>query len=462
MGLEARFPDLVDLPEPRRRNELREPVPELLEPGVAADGAPGEVVYQSPLTGRSLERDPSESGLDDEIGFSRASLLAFRQGLAAAGRPAGEVPIRLVEFTRAFYLGGTEAQLVELLRGLPRHYLVRVGVLDEKGPLLDSVRALGHAPRAFPLGDRFVRPATALQIARLATWLRHERVELLHVHDFAATLIAVPSAKLAGAKVVVSRLDLAHYHSPAQRALLAQLTRLADHVIVNAEAIRSQLVREDRVARDRISLVRNGIDLARFDARAREGLASPLPDTHGEPVLVHVANMNHPVKRQEDLLGAIARLHRGGTSLRAFLVGDGPRRPELERLAAQLGVSERVHFLGHRTDVPAIYARATLGVLCSSAEGLSNAIIEGMASRLPMVVTDVGGSAELVGHGARGWVVPGKTPFALANAIGEVLATAEHARDLGRRARAFVERELTLERMVMGHDAVYRCVCSTT
>jgi glycosyltransferase involved in cell wall biosynthesis len=447
-------------PEPALRNELRGPVPELGDPAFPTMGAPGEILYETPLDAPVLPAEEPELVLDDELGFSRGALRAFRGGLDAAGRPA-PLPIRLIEFTRAFYLGGTEAQLVELLRGLPGHYRVRVGALEAKGPLLGAVCELGLTPQTFPLGARFLRPSTAVQIARLARWLRDEHAELVHVHDFAATLIAVPAAKLAGARVVVSRLDLAHYHSPLQRAVLASLTRAADHVIVNAEAIRTQLMLEEEIPGARISLVRNGIDLPRFDRRLTEGLSQPLPETHGEPVLVHVANMNHPVKRQEDLLLALGRLRLGGRALHAFLVGDGPRRPELERLAASLQLADRVHFLGHRTDVPAILGRASMGVLCSSAEGLSNAIIEGMAARLPMVVTDVGGSAELVGHGAHGWVVPAHEPRALAAAIAEVLASPERAREAGARARAYVERELTIDQMVRSHDAVYRCVCSS-
>lgn len=374
-------------------------------------------------------------------------------------RPEGaSAPIRLVEFTRAFYLGGTEVQIVELLRGLGPRYRVSVGVLDLKGPLLPEVERLGHVPRAFPLSGGFARPNTAVQIVRLAAWLRREKIELVHVHDYTATLIAVPAAKLAGCKVVVGRLDLAHWHSPAQRLVLAQLSRMADHVIGNADVIRTLLVEGEGIPAHRVSVVRNGLDLPRFDARRREGLKAPLPDTGGAPVVIHVANMNHPVKRQEDLISAVAQVNRYGTPLHAYLVGDGPRRRELEQLAQSLGVKEQVHFLGHRTDVPAVYERGTMGVLCSTHEGLSNAIMEGMASGLPMVVTHAGGNPELVKHEERGLVVPVEAPVTLANAFQRLLDDPVRAREMGQKARAFVERELTLQHMVASHDAVYRHV----
>jgi glycosyltransferase involved in cell wall biosynthesis len=370
----------------------------------------------------------------------------------------GREPLRLVQFTRSFHIGGTEVQVLELLRGLPPSYQLQVSVLDDAGPLMGSLWKLGYAPEAFPLKGSVAQPNTLYQVYRMARWLKANRVQLVHVHDFYSTLIAVPAAKLAGAKVIVGRLDLSHWQGRARRAVHARLTRMADHVIANAEAIRNMLVAEEGLPASRVSVIHNGLDLNRFDGRVREGLKAPLPDTGGAPVVVHVANMNHPVKRQEDLLLALAMLRHGGTRLHAYLVGDGPRRPELEKLAAELGVADTVHFLRHRTDVPAICARATFGVLCSTAEGMSNAVMEGMASGLPMVVTRVGGNTDLVRDGERGLVVSPEQPAQLAQAFAQLISNPEKSRDMGRAARDFVARELSLEKMIRVHDALYQQV----
>ncbi|MFY2559216.1 spore coat polysaccharide biosynthesis glycosyltransferase ExoK [Corallococcus terminator] len=370
----------------------------------------------------------------------------------------GTRPMRLVQFTRSFHIGGTEVQVLELLRGLPSSYQLQVSVLEDAGPLMGAVWKMGYAAETFPLKGSVAQANTAYQVMRMARWLKSNRVDLVHVHDFYSTLIAVPAAKLAGTKVIVGRLDLSHWQGKARRAVHSRLTAMADHVVANAEAIRRLLVEEEGLPASRISVIHNGLDLARFDARMKEGLKAPLPDTGDAPVIVHVANMNHPVKRQEDLLLALAMLHHGGTPVHAFLVGDGPRRKSLEKLAAELGVSDTVHFLRHRTDVAAIYARATLGVLCSSAEGMSNAVMEGMAAGLPMVVTRVGGNTDLVRDGERGLVVPAERPAQLAQAINQLLANPEKARRMGRAARDFVARELSLERLIRLHDALYQRV----
>ncbi|MFE8597511.1 glycosyltransferase [Archangium violaceum] len=369
-----------------------------------------------------------------------------------------EEPLRLVQFTKSFHIGGTEVQVLELLRGLPPSYRVQLAVLQDQGPLMESVLKLGFSPEVFPLHGSLARPNSALQVLRLARWFHTQRVELVHAHDFYSTMLVVPAAKMAGTKVIVGRLDLAHWHGAARRALLRSLTLMADHVVGNAEAIRRMLVEEEGLPPERVSVIPNGLDLTRFHARMREGLKAPLPDTRGAPVVVHVANMNHPVKRQEDLLRALAMVRLKGQTLHAFLVGDGPRRAELEQLAGSLGLTDTVHFLGHRADVPAVYARADFGVLCSTAEGMSNAVMEGMAAGLPMVVTRVGGNPELVADGVRGLVVPPLRPQAMTEAFCTLLADRELGRRMGAEARAFVERELSLERLVRRHDVLYRRV----
>ncbi len=370
----------------------------------------------------------------------------------------GPDKVRLMQFAKSFYLGGTETQVVELLRGLPRNYETQVSVIYNTGPLLEQVWQMGHIPRAFPLEGSFVSPNGAWQIAKLAAHLKKSRVQLVHAQDFYSTLICVPAARLAGCKVIVSRLDLAHWYGKARHGVLAGLTRLADHTIANAEAVKQFLIDKERLPSSRITVIRNGLDVNDFDARRRKGLEAPLPEVGGGKVAVHVANQSHPVKRQEDLLAALSILRREGHDLHVFFVGDGGRRPMLQAQAKSLGIEKYAHFLGHRTDVPAIYAKAHLGVLCSNAEGLSNAVMEGMASKLPMVVTDVGGNPELVQDGVRGFVVPKEQPKELARAIGRVLADERTAVAMGDAGRRFIETELTRRSMVERHDRLYRQV----
>ena len=167
-----------------------------------------------------------------------------------------------------------------------------------------------------------------------------------------------------------------------------------------------------------------------------------------------VANL-HPVKGQEDAIDAVAGLAPKHPKLHLLLVGDGERRPTLVARAAARGIGERVHFAGHRTDVPAILAHGDVLVSSSHAEGLSNSVIEGMAARLPVIATAVGGTPELIVEGRTGMLVPPRAPEALARALDHVLADDALARRLGNAARRFVEQELSVERMALAFAALY-------
>ncbi|HCF61647.1 MAG TPA: glycosyl transferase family 1, partial [Myxococcales bacterium] len=283
---------------------------------------------------------------------------------------------------------------------------------------------------------------------------------MVHAHDFYTALLAVPAARLAGTRAIVGRLDLAHWLNVPQRVALAAATRSAHHVVANAEAIKRAIVETERLPAERVSVVHNGIDLARFDSDLGGPLAGPLPPLEGRTVIVHVANMTHPVKAQEVLFEALRALRARRPEVLLLLAGDGPRRAGLEELAAAMGLAGAVCFLGRRSDVPAILARGDIGVLCSSAEGLSNAIIEGMAASLPMVVTDAGGNGELVRDEENGFVVPIGSSTMLASRL-EMLARARPLRTkMGQAGRAFVEHELRLERLLERHEALYRKVLS--
>jgi L-malate glycosyltransferase len=168
--------------------------------------------------------------------------------------------------------------------------------------------------------------------------------------------------------------------------------------------------------------------------------------------------MHHPVKGQDVLLRAWREVARARPDARLVLVGDGARRPELERLAQELGVAASVAFAGYRRDAPALLARADLAVSSSRAEGISNAVLESMAARLPVVATAAGGTPEVVREGVTGWLVPPGHAPALARRLLDVLAAPDGGRRMGEVGRAFVAREFSVERMRAGYDALYASV----
>jgi len=333
-----------------------------------------------------------------------------------------------------------------------------VGCLEASGPLLEAVRALGHEPEVFPLHGSMMQPNTGVQIARMAALIRAEGIRIVHATDFNTNLLGLAAARLAGAKAVISRVDLGHlragfgkWHRRAEKLH----ARFAHLVVANADAVRDLCIREEGVKPENCVVVRNGIDLAHFDGAAANGLQAPLPLPAGAPGVAVIGNL-WPVKGHRTLVEAVSRLPAELRQVRFLCAGEGPEREALTARIAQLGLAGRVLLLGHRLDVPALLSRAQAACLCSSAEGLSNGLMEAMAARLPVVATRVGGNPELIHEGENGLLVPYGDAEALAGRLTALLSAPEHAREMGARGRRRVEAELSLERMAEGHGRLYR------
>jgi glycosyltransferase involved in cell wall biosynthesis len=363
-------------------------------------------------------------------------------------------PARVLVLQNRFLIGGGERQTVLHLETVDRRaWEPVVACLKREGEHLDDLARLGVS--ATTLGvTKLATPALVLHVARLAARVRRERVAVVHAQDFFTNVLGTLAARLAGVPVAVTRVDLAHALDPARRALLAAISRLASRVVVNALCIRDLCLR-DGVAADRIAVVRNGLDLARFDAEARAAAAGDALGGRGRWI-VHVANMHHPVKGQRDLLLALREVVREEPDARLALVGDGMRRDALERLARELGVADRCTFLGARRDVPALLARAALAVSASHAEGISNAILEALAARRAVVATAAGGTPEVVRDGVTGLLVAPGAPAQLAARIVTLLRDPGLARRLGEAGRAAGAQDFGVEQMRQSYDALYR------
>jgi glycosyltransferase involved in cell wall biosynthesis len=361
-------------------------------------------------------------------------------------------PTKVLVFQNRFRLGGQERQPVLNVRTIDRtRFEPVVAVLHLDGEYLADLAEVGVRPVEFDLGASMLRPNTAVQVAKMVRFIKANGVALVHAQDLYTNVLGALAARIAGIPSIVTRVDLNHSVLGYKRQVLSFVSRHADRVLVNAMCIRDLAIREG-VEPDRVVVVRNGIELDVFDKAARRAPEPPAPKPGG---IVCVANMHHPVKGQTDLLMAMKEVARVRPEAHVVFVGDGLRRPHLERSARQLGIADRCHFVGHRMDAPAILARAALSVSASHAEGISNAIVEAMAARLPVVATAVGGSPELVRDGLNGFLVPPGAPAALARRILDVLASAPLRKRMGEKGRKIVEAEFCVEQMRTSYDALY-------
>ncbi len=224
----------------------------------------------------------------------------------------------------------------------------------------------------------------------------------------------------------------------------------------NSRAVINELATEGVGARH-LRLIYNGIDLIPFDisfdrkaARAQFGISDETL------VFVLVANLI-PYKGHSDLIKALARVKNALPEpwLVLCIGRDDGIGTDLQREADAFGVGSNVRFLGSRSDVPTFLRLSDVGILCSHEEGFSNAVLEGMAAGLPMVVTDVGGNAEAVIDGVTGYVVPAHNPERLAEALLNV-ALADDRALMGDRGRRRVVEKFSMNSCIDAYETLYR------
>jgi glycosyltransferase involved in cell wall biosynthesis len=291
-------------------------------------------------------------------------------------------------------------------------------------------------------------PANLMAFFRLVGHLYRARPDVLHAFLIHSYLVAAPAARLAGVPVLVAgRRSLGDFKQGHRLVLALEraATRVTDFLIANAEAVAADACRQEGFSQDKITVVYNGLPDSAFEPVPSASLATELP------AVLCVANFR-PYKGHRYLLEAIARLRTQGLSCTLMLAGDGPGRLGLEKLAERLGLD--VRFLGVRTDVQRLLARADAVVLPSLHEGMSNAVMEAMAAGRPVIATDVGGTGELLR--GRGVLVPPADPDALAGGLRQVLTDPLFAERLGREARAWSQAHLRVDPMVDQHIRIYR------
>lgn len=360
--------------------------------------------------------------------------------------------------TRSLDCGGAEQHLLQVLPRLDdTRFDVRLHPLHCGGGLTDA-----FVGRGVPVVGAAEAGGRVSGLMGLASAIRSRR-PLVHCFLPEAYLFGASLGLMLGASsVIMSRRSRNHYQSrhPAAAWVERRLHQRMDALLGNSRAVVQDLF-DEGAPPDRVRLIYNGIDAGRFAAgevRAarRQALRAELELPEDRVVLTCVANL-FPYKGHADLLAALALL---GTDFSGratlLLVGrDAGARTALEAQLAKLGLTESVRFLGERSDVPDLLAASDIGVLASHEEGFSNAVIEGMAAGLPMVVSNVGGNAEAVIDGECGHVVPARDPATLAKALAVLIGDSARRQAMGDVARRRVALSFSLDACVAAYEALY-------
>lgn len=353
--------------------------------------------------------------------------------------------------TRADAVGGASIHVRDMAREMiVRGHAVLV-ITGGEGPVTNLLRAAGVPCRPLRSLRRSIHPVRDFLAAReLAAAVREFAPDIMSVHTAKAGWIGRTVAAWLGIPAVYTPhgWPIGDRMGPRAGILFEWAERLASRwtsaIICVCEAERD-LALHKRVARaDQIHVVHNGVHDIPARLRADAG-AFP-------PRIVSVARLEAP-KDPVTLLGALEIIRSQPWEL--DLVGDGPLEPELRRLAAGMGIADRVRFLGYVRDPAEVLARAQLFVLSSRSEGFPRSVLEAMRAGLPVVASAVGGIPEAVSDGIEGLLVPRGDPRALAAALSGLLAGGERRKQMGLCARQTYEERFRFERMADETEAIY-------
>ena len=328
--------------------------------------------------------------------------------------------LRVLHVISRLGMGGTEHGVLKVMRGLGEqefeHRICAVRGIDQ-----DFASRMHVDAQAYAAGNS--RPGFQFPLFRLARIMREYRPHIVHTRNFGA-LEAIPAARIVGVPVAIHsehgyELEVLGGLPLRRRVLCRAFYAMADAVFAVTKDLRKYHSKQSWLPEQKFRVIYNGVDTDRFSPRPE--LAGAIRSELGIPagrLVIGTVGRLVPIKDHGTLLQAAELLVHQGKDVHVIIVGSGPELPKMQaRVAASPQLGGRVTFPGASDRVPEMLNAMDLFVLTSICEGMSNTILEAMASGLPTVVTHSGGNPELVEDGRDGWLFHTRDFQALAQCL---------------------------------------------
>lgn len=360
----------------------------------------------------------------------------------------------IVFLTTSLERGGAETQLVRTAISLKqRGWEVGILTMLPSTDFLDEIRDAN-----IPLEEcASARTRFPWRMAlRMTRQLRRWHPTILVTVNYPADAMGRICGRLAGVPTIIASVLTAHVKTSLREKFYRFTEPLIALTVSNSKAAVTYMVSRRILSLEKTVIIPNGMIVSDFPAQitreeARRELAIPLDAF----LWIAVGNLR-PAKDYPTLLEAAARCAKASAEFRLCIVGGGEALADLNADVDARGLRGVVSFLGPRTDVPRVLRAGDAFVLSSAWEGLPNAVMEGMASGLPVVATDVGGVRELIDQGRSGFIVPPSDPTALAVQMLAMMSLEVEARSrMGASARAYIISHFDNERVVDMWEEVF-------
>ena len=370
-------------------------------------------------------------------------------------------------------LGGAQEVAMRVVSSLDRRRFRPVLIAGPGGLLTEEAHALeGVELRLIPSLVREIHPVQDLRaLWDLVAMFRRLRPKIVHTHSSKAGILGRLAAWLAGVPCILHTIH-GYGVTPAQPLWLQRMViglewmvgRVTTHWIAVSQADRRQGLEWELFSASKVSVIRPGVDPTAFAARIEPAERDRLRASLGvgpEQLLVGTVSCLKPQKSPEDFIRVAALVCQRMPAAKCVLVGDGALRPQIEAMIQAQGLQERVTLLGWRRDVASLLKAFDVFVLTSQWEGLPCAILEARASRIPIVATRVGGSAEAIIEGIQGTLCPAGDVRALAGRICQILGDERLRADL-RNGTQELPEEFTIQETVKQHHSLYTYLLHAT
>lgn len=357
----------------------------------------------------------------------------------------------LIDTTIGGTTGGAETHIRSLLSGIdPANYSVDVIYFDTDELDADEIDHAYRNDRGinyYRIPVRRIHSFSSIKhLKEIYRIMKTGNYDCLMSFFETSDIIVAFLGSLSGIKMRISnRRDTGFRNSKKLRLVYPFVNKFFTHFIAVSEAVKESIVLQG-VKAEKIHVVYNSVDTERFKSANGAKIKKDLGLSSDDMVLGMVANL-YPVKNHISVFEALADLHKEGKFIHLVLAGAGGIRKELDLKIENMNLTQYVHFLGARFDVENILDCIDIFVLASHTEGLSNALLEAMASKKPVIATRVGGNVEVVENGVDGILVSTDSS-SIADAIRKLVDSTELRKEMGEKGFERIKRQFSLERML--------------